>query len=445
MARSVAVVGSGPSGFYAAAAVLKQEPDARVDVLDRLPTPYGLVRGGVAPDHQKVKTVVRAFGCTAALPGFRFLGNVELGRHVTLEELQGLYDQVILAVGAPRGRTLGVPGEDLPGVHTATDFVGWYNGHPDHQDLRFDLDAHDVVVVGMGNVAMDVTRILASAPGRLDTTDITDRALQRLRHGTRRRIHVLGRRGPVQAAFTPKEAQEIAALDGVQVCARAVEAAVDPVSAAWLAEHGGRSEQANVDMVAGAVHGEHGRRRMEVWLRFLVSPVAFLGEGRLEAVRVERNTLVDRGDRIACRPTGVFEEIPCQAAFLAVGYRSVPIPGVPFDADAGIVPNDGGAVLDGSAGVPDLFVVGWAKRGPSGLIGHNRADSVAVVERMLATPVVRASSGVDPLDVLGGRTRVVTWADWERLDAHEVAAGEARGRPRVKLTDVDAMLGLLEK
>jgi ferredoxin--NADP+ reductase len=444
MGRHVAVVGSGPSGFYAAAALLKAEPDARVDVLDRLPTPFGLVRGGVAPDHQKIKSVVRAYDKTAAHENFRFFGNVELGVHVTLAELQERYDQVILAVGAPTGRRLGIPGEDLPGVHTATDFVAWYNGHPDLQDRRFDLDVDDVVVVGVGNVSMDVTRVLASPKGRLDSSDITDRALQTLGRHTRKRIHVLGRRGPVQAAFTPKEIQEIRAIDGIDVRTKKAETTIDPLSAAWLEREGRRSHRDNVEFCASCTGTRFRRDPTEVWLRFLVSPVAFLGSDRLEAVRVERNELFESDGWIACRGTGVYEEIPCGAAFLAVGYRSIPLPGVPFDDRRGRIPNDEGRVLDGNDPVDDLFVVGWAKRGPTGLIGTNRADSVAVVKTLLDTPIVRAASGDDPAGWLAERSpRLVTWDDWKVLDRLEQEAGAARGRPRVKFTGVQEMLARL--
>lgn len=443
MSRRVAVVGSGPSGFYAAAALLKSDPDCRVDVLDRLPTPFGLVRGGVAPDHQKIKSVVRAYNKTAANERFRFFGNVELGTHLTLEELQQHYDQVVLAVGAPKGRHLGIPGEDLPGIHTATDFVAWYNGHPDLQQRAFDLDVDDAVIVGVGNVSMDVCRVLASPKGRLDTSDITDQALTALGAHTRRRIHVLGRRGPAQAAFTPKEIQEIRAIDGIDVRSKKEEAELDPLSAAWLESDGARNNRDNAEFVSSCTGMRLRSDPTEVWLRFLVSPVAFLGTDRLEAVRVEKNEIVENDGWLGCRGTGVFEEIPCGAAFLAVGYRSVPLPGVPFDESRGRIPNDEGRVLDGDTPIDDLFVVGWAKRGPTGLIGTNRADSVAVVKTILATPVVNASSG-DPAEWLGSRSpRLVTWDDWQILDELEVAAGVERGRPRVKFTNVDEMLSKL--
>ncbi len=446
MGRTIAVVGAGPSGFYVAAALLRADDHVRVDILERLPTPYGLVRSGVAPDHPKVKTVVRAFERTARDPRCRFLGNVELGRHLQLDALLAMYDQVALAVGAPAPKMLDIPGSSLRGVHPAAHFVGWYNAHPDHAGRRFDLDILDIAVIGMGNVALDVARILSSPVERLATTDIHTPALRALARGARHRIHVLGRRGPVQAAFTPKEVQEIAAMEGVALRARPAEVELDPASARWLEERGTRSQRRNVEIVRAAAAAHPRQVRTEVWLRFRVSPVAFLGDEQLAGITLDHNALVERGGRIVARPSGHREQLACGAAFVAVGYRPAPIPGVSLDPRLDHVPNRRGRVLDENGQeIPDLFVVGWARRGPRGLIGANRADAAEVARTMLALPVQRPASVRDPLPELERRTRVVRWADWEKLDTMERTAGEREGRPRVKFAQVETMLDAIDR
>lgn len=438
----VAVIGAGPSGFYAAQALLQADPAVQVDLIDRMPAPFGLVRSGVAPDHQKIKSVVKAYERIAASPGCRFFGNVALGRDVSIDELLARYDQVVLAVGAQTARKMGIPGEDLPGSFSATEFVAWYNGHPDYQDRSFPLDVSDAVVVGVGNVAMDVTRILVSPPERLHPTDITSGALGRLAAGRRERVHVLGRRGPAQAAFTPKELQEIAAIDGVDVRVRDDEAALDPASAAWLEASGDRMARENAEFVASRVGARASTARSEVWLRFCRSPVEILGDDRVRAVRVEKTALIAEGDRIVARGTGVFEEIPAGLVLAAVGYLTVPLPGVPYDEVTGRIPNDGGQVVGPDGPVPDLFVVGWAKRGPTGLIGTNRADSAATVARMLETGARRPADGADPADWLASRVdQLVTWRCWQKVDAAEVARGRDAEKIREKFTAIEEMLG----
>lgn len=442
----VAIVGSGPSGFYAAQALLKAHEDVRCDFIERLPTPYGLVRGGVAPDHQKIKAVERKYARIAEDPRVRWFGGVELGLHVQIDELLERYDQVVLAVGAQTARKLGIVGEDLRGSFSATEFVAWYNAHPDFQDRSFPLDVEDVVVVGVGNVAMDVARILLANRAHFEGTDITATALEELHRAKRTRVHVLGRRGPAQASFTPREIEEIAALEDVDVRTRADEVELDPASEAWLETDGTRANASNVRFAKSRIGPRDKRELGELWLRFTVSPVEILGEdGAVSGVRVEHNRIVERDGWLVSEGTGVFEVLPAKMVLAAVGYRSVALPGVPFNAKRGVIPNEAGAVLDGDQRVPDLFVVGWAKRGPSGLIGANRADSAATVKTMDELGVQRDALGPDPLAWLQERVSgLVRWADWERLDALERARGDAQGKVREKFTSVEEMLRQLE-
>lgn len=437
----VAIVGSGPSGFYAAAALFSGDDNVQVDVFDRLPTPFGLVRGGVAPDHQKIKTVTRAYEKTARHENFRFLGHVRVGEDVTIPSLLDSYDQVVLAVGCEADRTLDIPGEDLPGSHSATAFVGWYNGHPDHQDHVFDLSVDTAVVVGVGNVAMDVARILAAPPEHLATTDITANALEQLRGSRIRDVHVLGRRGPAQAAFTPSEIKEIAALDDVDLLISTDDAEPDPLSQRWLDEHGDKANRDNVAFLR-SIAGRTSTASRRVHLHLLCSPHAILGDGRVERVEIGRNEIVEaEGGWLRPSDTGERSTISAGLVLRAVGYRGVPLPGVPFDEKRCIVRNVDGRVVDDDGVVDRLYVVGWAKRGPSGLIGTNRADSKATVEKMVedrpALPAVDRPALPLPDDV-------VSWSEWERIDAREVEAGQGAGKVREKFVAFDEMLSVLD-
>jgi len=423
-----------------------------VDLLDRLPTPFGLVRGGVAPDHQKIKNVVKAYNKTAQHDRFRFFGNVKVGRDVTVAELRGTYDQVCFAMGAESSRSLGIAGEDLGGSHSATAFVGWYNGHPDYRDLSFDLTTRGVVVVGVGNVAMDVARVLAQDPERLANTDIADYALDALRQSKVTDIYVLGRRGPAQAAFSPAEIKEIGELEGVDLVLPPHAHEVDPASAAWLESAGTKNHKKNVAYLQGkAAEGVAGAPR-RVHLLMVTSPVAVLGEnGQMTGVRTERNEIYldDRGNPRP-RGTGRMETLEAGLMFRSVGYRGVPLPGLPYHQAWGIVPNEEGRITDEEGTVLDnLYVVGWAKRGPSGLIGTNRADSQATVQKMVedakASPMTPCSSAAAAAEFLASKSeRIVTWNDWEQLDQLERDAGEARGQIRRKFTSVSEMIAALD-
>jgi len=440
-ALRVAVVGSGPAGFYAADALLKsEEPACEVDMFDRLPTPWGLVRLGVAPDHPNIKAVSRAFERVASRPGFRFHGNVEVGRDVTHDELVGLYDAVVYAVGAQTDRRMGIPGEDLPGSWPATAFVAWYNGHPDFQQLEFDLSGARAVVVGAGNVALDVARMLALTREELASTDTTDPAIEAIVNAGLEEILILARRGPAQAAFTTPELQELGELAGADVAVDSADLVLDPASEAALAADTPIARR-NVEVLNEYGAREPADKERLVRLRFCVSPVAILGEAKVEAVEIEHNRLVaDASGRIRPEPTGEREVIPCGIVFRSVGYRGIPVPGVPFDESSGTIPNDGGRVR----GAPGTYCAGWIKRGPSGVIGTNKKDATETVELLLddaRAGLLAESAGGSIDELLADRgLEVVSYAGWEAIDAAERARGEEQGRPRLKLCSWDELL-----
>ena len=441
----IAVVGSGPAGFYAAGQLLAADTPIEVDLIERLPTPWGLVRLGVAPDHPNIKAVSRVFEKTAQRPGFRFLGNVEVGRDLEHAELAELYDAVVYSVGAQTDRRLGIPGEDLPGSWPATAFVAWYNGHPDFQELAFDLSCGRAVVVGNGNVAVDVARMLALAEPEIAPTDTTDAAIEAILGSGIEEIVVLGRRGPAQASFTTPELVELGELADTDVVVDPAELELEPASEPALAESAVARNLAVLQEYAA--RRPSGKRRV-LRLRFRVSPVAILGEDRVEGIEVVRNELVAEGGRVRAVPTGETEVIPCGAVFRSVGYRGVAVPGVPFDEELGTMSNRGGRVLDaGGEQVPGLYCAGWIKRGPTGIIGTNKKDAAETVAAILED----AASGALPRreDVSAGRVDaalaergvdVVSHSGWEAIDAIERARGDEQGRPRVKLLGWDELL-----
>ena len=456
--KRVAIVGAGPAGFYAAEALLKAGDPVAIDLFNRLPAPYGLVRDGVAPDHQAIKSVARVYARILAREEVRYFGNVTLGRDITVHDLRARHDQIVYAVGAQSARRLGIPGEDLEGSHAAFEFVAWYNAHPDFRDALFDLDCEHVVVIGNGNVAIDVARILVHSHDRLATTDIADHALELLRHSRVRRVTILGRRGPAQASFTNPELREFGRLEGVCPVADGGELELDAASEASL--EGNAVKTRNMATLRGYAESSCEEGDRVVRFRFMVSPVEVVGEnGRVAGVRIERNRLVAGEDGyVRAEATGQTEVVPCGMVIRSVGYRGAPLPGVPFDERRGIVPNEEGrVVLVGAGGdgegaerdaVPGEYVVGWAKRGPSGVIGTNKADAAATVALMREDGEAGVwaggsrSRGEDDLaDLL--RRRGVRWVDeegWGRLDARETARGKAEGRPRVKFCNVNEML-----
>ena len=437
----VAVVGSGPAGFYATDALLKSEkPTVEVDLLDRLPTPWGLVRLGVAPDHENIKAVSRAFEKTAARPGFRFFGNVEVCSTVSHEELLRLYDAVVYTVGAQTDRRLGIPGEDLPGSWAATEFVAWYNGHPDFQDCMFDLSHERAVVIGNGNVAIDCARMLALTAEELAPTDTTDEAVDAICAAAVEEIVMLGRRGPVQAAFTPAELKELGELAGADVIVDPGDLVLDPASEHALEEDRERARR-NYELLEEFSQKEPSGKPRRIGLRFLVSPVAILGTDRVEAVEVVHNELVEENGRLVARPTGGVEVIPAGIVLRSVGYKGVPLPGVPFDERTDTIPNEQGRVT----GAERTYVAGWIKRGPSGVIGTNKKDATETVELLLedarAGLLTRVGDGDSLEELLDAKgAAFVEYAGWQAIDAAERSAGESLGRPRVKLTAWEKLL-----
>jgi ferredoxin/flavodoxin---NADP+ reductase len=441
----VAVVGSGPAGFYAAGALLSA--GAEVDLIERLPTPWGLVRLGVAPDHPNIKAVSRAFEKIAARPGFRFLGNVEVGRDLSHEDLSGLYDAVIYSFGAAADRRLGIPGEELRGSWAATELVAWYNAHPDYEQLDIDLKAKRVVVVGNGNVALDVARMLALTEEELAPTDTTDAAIAAILGSGIEEIVVLGRRGPVQAAWTPPELAELGEMAGADVVVDPAELELDPVSEAEL-EAGDHIRKRNMEVLREFAATQPVGKPRRIVLRFRVSPIALLGGERVEAVEIAHNKLVPDGKgSVRAQSTDERETLACELVFRSVGYRGLPCPGLPFDEGSGTMPNDVGRVR-GESGVPlvGVYCAGWIKRGPTGVIGTNKKDATETVEAVLTDAEAGLIGGggapAEAVDALLAERGVdaVVYEGWESIDATERARGEPHGRPRVKLTTWDDLL-----
>ncbi len=445
----VAIVGSGPAGFYAAGQLLaSKDPVVEVDLYDRLPTPWGLVRFGVAPDHPKIKSVTRVFEKTARQPGFRFLGNVDVGIDVSHEQLASAYDAVLYAVGTALDRRLGIAGEDLPGSYSATDFVAWYNGHPDYTDLVFDLSAERAIVVGAGNVALDVARMLALSPAELAVTDVADHALAALRASAVQEIVILARRGPAQVAFTNPEVRELADLELADVIVAEREVQLDPASEAWLQDADITSRR-NVELLTEYAHKAPSGKPKRIVLRFLVSPVAIEGDGHVEAIVVERNELVVAPDgTIRPRGTGQRERIEAGLVLRSVGYVGAPLPGVPFDASRNTLRNEEGRVVDPASGepLPGVYAAGWIKRGPSGVIGTNKKCAQETTVLLLADHAAgrlpQPTALPDELleQLRDGGVRIVDYAGWEAIDAYERSLGEVSGRPRVKLVRREDLL-----
>jgi ferredoxin--NADP+ reductase len=449
----VAIVGSGPSGFYAAGHLLKSKshPDlnVQVDVYDRLPTPWGLVRGGVAPDHPNIKAVSRVYEKTAAHPEFRFFGNVEYGTQLTHDDLHARYHAIIYAVGAQTDRRMGIPGEDLPGSWAATEFVAWYNGHPDYRDLEFDLSCERAVVVGNGNVAADVARMLALTREELAQTDVADHALDVLAESAIREVVVLGRRGPAQAAFTNPELLELGEMTDADVVVDPRDTEVDPLSRAWLESDAASSTQRkNVEILTGYAGRVPEGKRRRIVLRFLVSPLELLGAERVEGIRICRNELRDEGTGLRACSTDTIEELGCGIVFRSIGYRGTPVQGLPFDEARGTVPHEAGRILDEQgAQLRGDYVVGWIKRGPTGIIGTNKRDAQETVDELFEDlDAGRLNEPANPSrdsleELLAERAPDhVTYSGWEAIDAAEKAAGEPHGRPRVKLSTWDELL-----
>ena len=448
----VAIIGAGPAGFYAAEQILKDaETHAQVDLFDRLPTPYGLVRGGVAPDHPKIKSVTRVYERTAAKEGFRFFGNVEVGRDLAVRDFERHYHAIIYTFGAEADRELGIPGEDLPGSHAATAFVGWYNAHPDYADRDFRLDqVKRAVVIGNGNVAMDVGRMLALDHDELRRTDVADHAIDRLEASTVEEIVILGRRGPAQAAYTNPEIREMGELEEADVIVDPAEIELDPASRAYIeSEEADKTARNNVEIVNGFAANEPDGRPKRLVMRFLASPVEIRGGDRVESIVIGRNELIDDDGTLRARDTGEREELSCDLVLRSVGYTGIPLRGIPFDEKRGTILNQNGRVLESHEGDHRTghYTAGWIKRGPSGVIGTNKKCAKETVDHLLDD--VGTGSLLDPPDpepaaietLLAERgADFVTFAGWQAIDRVEVGRGEPHGRPRVKFVRVEEML-----
>lgn len=442
----VAVIGAGPAGFYAAEALLKSREEVSVDLFDRLPTPYGLVRFGVAPDHQRLKVVTRLYERTLGNPRVRYLGNVDFGKHLTLEDLRRHYHATVFAVGSNTDRRLGIPGEELAGSLSATEFVAWYNGHPENRDLDFPVDARKAVIIGVGNVAIDIARLLAKSEDELRATDMADHAIEVLARSSIEEVTIVGRRGAAEAKFTTKELRELGELENADIYVDEAELTlIDASRAALAADVNARK---NVEVMEGFAQQLPTGKPRKVRIRFLLSPIRLEGDGRVERIVLARNRLEEAdGGWVKAVPTGEMETVDADLVFRSVGYHGSSLPGVPFDESRGIIPNEGGRVLDGGEQLPGVYVAGWIKRGPSGVIGTNKACAMESVQALvedleagrLPEPALPGTSDVDALLRERGADPFLTH-EWFGLDKHELEMGEAQGRPRVKVVDVAEMI-----
>lgn len=451
----IAIVGSGPAAFYAAEHLQKKLGDrpAYIDMFEKLPTPHGLVRSGVAPDHQKIKTVTRVYDRIASHPRFRFFGMVEFGKHVTLRDLKSRYHQIVFATGAQADRRMEIPGEDVAGSHTATEFVAWYNGHPEYANLDFDLSGKRVVIVGVGNVAVDVARIFCLGRSALEKTDIAEYALEKLASSGVREVYVLGRRGPAQAAFTNPELRELENLEDADLLALEREAEPDPLTLEDLAEKPDRTAEKKIEIIRNASRRVPSKPK-RLTIRFLVSPTEIEAgkDGRVKSVKIVKNRLYRSPDgSLRPRATDEREEIETDLVFRSVGYRGTPLRDVPFDDDAGVIPNEKGRVLERAGGEPlsGLYTTGWIKRGPTGVIGTNKPDSGETVNCMIED--IGNANVLSPELTSPGSTRellkerYISYSEWLMVDSFEKEKGEKRGKPKVKLTKLEEILGILEK
>ncbi len=446
----VAIVGSGPSGFYACEALLKSEISVKVTMLERLPVPYGLVRSGVAPDHPKLKQAIQVYAKIAESEDFTLVANTTVGTDISVEELQSSHHAVIFANGAETDRKLGVPGEDLEGSYTATEFVGWYNGHPDYRGRQFDLSSETAVIIGQGNVAADVARILAKSVDELRHTDIAEHALDALAESQVKEIYVVGRRGPAQVKFTPKELREFENLEICQSVVDPAELVLNSASEEELEDKGNSGQKKIYQQLQKLSAMESRNLERSCHFTFLKSPTELKGNGRLESVVFEKNQLSGEALSQSARGTGEFEEMNTGLLFRSIGYRGVAIPGAPFDNKKGLIPNDNGRVTENGAHLAGLYVTGWIKRGPTGIIGTNRADSVATVASLLedvaSLEKPEKPGGADGVcQLLESRdVRYVTFSDWKLIDQSEIDRGQPKDKPREKYTYIEEMLALLD-
>jgi ferredoxin/flavodoxin---NADP+ reductase len=448
----IAIIGAGPAGFYTAGQLFKQKNlDVEVDMFERLPTPYGLVRGGVAPDHQKIKSVTKIYEKIGQQERFRFFGFVEFGTDIQLADLKRHYHQIVFATGAQLGRQLDIPGSDLLGSHPASDFVAWYNGHPDYRDLEFDLSQEHAVVIGNGNVAIDVVRILSHTPDELHKTDIADYALAALRNSQIKEIYLLGRRGPAQAAFTPPEIVELGKLKNLDIYVPPDEAKLDSLSQIDMEANPDRAALKNIATIQSFAKNQFNNQPRRITIRFLVSPVEICGDqnGKVRSMRLVKNTLSkNEVGTLRAVPTPNYEDIPAGLVFHSIGYRGSELSEIPFNSRWGIIPNQKGRVTSAAeTHLPGIYTVGWIKRGPTGVIGTNKLDATETVATMLAdignnailNPELPTAAAA--LDMVQARQpQFVLFTDWLHLDQLEIERGAPENRPRVKFSIVAEML-----
>ena len=447
----VAIVGSGPSGFYAAEALMKSGIVVHLDMLERLPNPYGLVRSGVAPDHPKLKQAIQVFDKIAQSSGFNFIGNVTVGRDIMVAELCQTHHAIIFTCGAESDRKLGIPGEDLPGSYTATEFVGWYNGHVDYRDRVFDLSHETAVIIGQGNVAADVSRILAKDTAELKGTDIAAHALDALSSSRIKKIVIVGRRGPAQAKFSSKELKEFSHLNRCVPHIDPEELVLNPESETELADINNAGSQKNFELFKQFTETAGSAKPSRCIFSFLKSPVEIRGNGKVESIVLEKNRLTGESFQQSARGTGETVELPAGIVFRSIGYRGRPLPGVPFAESQGVFPNTLGRITDQNDNpIPQLYTAGWIKRGPTGIIGTNRACSVETVAAILndinlLTTTERKSGSEGIYRILKEKKiRHIGFADWKKIDQKEIDLGKAQGKPREKLTSVAEMLKVLD-
>ena len=441
-----AIVGSGPSGFYAAEALFRERKDIQIDMFDRLPTPYGLVRGGVAPDHPKIKLVTAVYDKIANSPGYSFYGNVNVGADLTLAELSSAYHVVLFASGANTDRRLAIPGEDLHGSHTATEFVGWYNGHPDYRDCTFDLSQESAVIIGQGNVAADVARILATPVEALRRTDIAEHAIEALSNSRVSDIYIVGRRGPVQAKFTPVELMELGKIPGCDAIVMPDDLDIGDASATELENPKSDDLRKNFEIFRKFAAGKSTAKK-RIHFRFLESPIRLEQDpvSRTLKLSLAKNVLAGPAFSQAAQPTSTVSELRCGLVFRSIGYRGAAIDGLEFDAGSGTIRNVRGRCVNGSEVIAGTYVTGWIKRGATGVIGTNRADSIETVasikEDLAALESTPKPGGERIQSLLRQRNiRFVHFAQWKIIDRKETYRGKLKDKPREKFTRISEMI-----
>jgi len=444
----VAIVGSGPSGFYAAESIFKLDIKVKVDMFDRLPSPYGLVRYGVAPDHPKIKNVIKVYEKLPERPDFGFIGNVMVGVTISIADMRRFYDAIIIAIGAETDKKLGIAGEDLPGSHASTQFVGWYNGHPDYQKLKFDLSKEIAVVIGQGNVAMDVSRMLLRTVDELKNTDIPESVLDVLAASKVKEVHCFGRRGPAQAAFTPIEIREFAELRDADPVVDPNDLILNEASQKEIDDPAFPVRKKNYEILKTLSQAKPSGKRRKFFLHFYMSPREILGRDRVEKIVFEKNKLSGEPNSQTVQGTGMKQTFECGLIFRSVGYRGIAIKSLPFDEIAGVIPHERGRITDSDKVLSGLYVTGWIKRGAIGIIGTNKLDSEETVQSLKAdinslTPCPEPSTEA-VLALLKSKEVVpVTFTDWKKIDAAEIKRGQAAGKPREKFIHISGMLDAL--